>query len=577
MKISTYITCFLALTFPLTTNLRADSNRADYVIIGIGTAGAVVAKKLSDNNRNSVIALHNGKNLSRDPLIRYSKNALFTVISAALQAPLPDAFAFNSAPFQSSLANVLNFVPPDAGLLYETGLTVPQVNADDRQMLWALALPLGGASSINAGAWCRGTNEVYSQWEAIAGPLWSVSRILSTFKSIEKFKGPTTNLFARGYQGLLNVRTKPVSVMSAKFNRATIEATGFPTVIDYNDPNTPIGPSFYIQLAQKGDGGKFRVSSAKSFLNRAVITPKGKGMGKRRLRVLFESTALRTIWEGNKAVGVEYLQDGVVKQVFANKGVIVTAGLFSSAFLMHSGVGNATVLTSLGIPVKFNNPSVGQGLADQPHIVCLFATNPDDSRLVYKNSLFSQISWLPAPGGDPTSRQIRFAVVNGIPGFTPVLVDLVQPQSRGSITIASADPLIPPVIDLGELSNPADLTLYQQAFQTYVKNINIALHNIDPTYELLFPDPAILDDLPALTEFIKEEIEGNQHWQSHCKMAAFDDGGVVDSTGRVYGVQHLFVADNSINPVGMDGSPMATGYLVGANIAQIILDEQQVP
>lgn len=120
--------------------LSAKSCSADYVIVGVGTSGPVVAKMLTDDKETSVIALHNGENLSKDPVIKFSENAVLTVLDFVIGPPF-----------------------------YENGLTVPQIGADNREVLWAFALPAGGASSINAGAYCRGTKELYSHWEAIAG------------------------------------------------------------------------------------------------------------------------------------------------------------------------------------------------------------------------------------------------------------------------------------------------------------------------------------------------------------------------------------------------------------------------
>jgi choline dehydrogenase-like flavoprotein len=517
--------------------------RADYVIVGIGTAGAVLAKELTDDRKTSVIALHIGENLTEDPEIKYSRNALATVTSALLGSPF-----------------------------YETGYTVPQPYADNQELFWAMALPEGGASSINAGAWCRGTNQLYSQWEAIAGPEWSVNRILGIYKALEHYHGKTTDPAARGYHGPISVRQPPVPTeVSRKFTQAIINGTGFPFVLDYNDPNTPIGVSPQVQYTQKGPNGFLRVSSATAFLNKRVMTPAGRGVGGRKLRVLFESTALRTIWEGNKAVGVEFLRKGEIRQVFANKGVIVCAGLKSSSFLLHSGVGSEPLLESLGIPVVFANPNVGQGLADQPHIILVFSINPDDIPLVNTNDLFAQIAWLPTPGGNPISRELRFTTANPvIPGITIALLDLCQTKSRGSIIIDSPNPLDPPVIDLGELSNPEDVLVFQLGLQIYLKEINLALQAIDPEYQLIYPDPAILDDPNLVTAFIRSDAESNQHFQSHCRMAPLLQGGVVDSTGHVYGVQNLIVADDSVVPLCMDGSPMASAYLIAANIARLL-------
>ena len=200
------------------------------------------------------------------------------------------------------------------------------------------------------------------------------------------------------------------------------------------------------------------------------------------------------------------------------KGVIVCAGLGSSPFLLQSGVGPSSVLTPLGIPVVFDNPNVGAGLADQPHVIMLFSSNPNDSNSD-GNSPFSQIAWLPDPSGVLPGRQLRFTTVDAIPGVTAALLDLCQPLSRGTVSIDSANPLAPPVIDFGILSNPSDLDLLIAGFQIYIQNINAALQAIDPSYQLIFPDPSIISNTPLLTAFIQSSIESNMHFQSHCLMA----------------------------------------------------------
>lgn len=520
---------------------KRKSSRADYVIVGVGTAGAVLAKKLSDDKVTSVIAIHNDKNLTQDPEIKFTKFVPTTVGSILFNSPF-----------------------------YETGETVPQPNADNRQILWGIGLPLGGASSINAGAYCRGTNQVYSQWEAVAGPEWSVSRIASIYKKLEHYHGKTNNPAARGFKGPLSVvQVANPSKVSLKFTQAIETATGLPFVLDYNDPTTPIGVSSQFQYTRSFPNIDLRASSATAFLNKKVMTPSGRGVDGRKLRVLFDSPALRTIWKGNKAIGVEFVKNGKVRKVYANKGVIVCAGLRSSPFLMHSGVGPKSLLESLDIPVVFDNPNVGNGLVDQPSVVTVFSANPEDAA-IFSNDIFSQISWLPAPGGVQTTREFRIATANPVPGIVLLLVDLLQPRSRGSVTINSSNPLDSPVIDLGDFTNSTDLVLYQQAFQTYVKAINSTIHKMDPLYEMILPDPAVLDDINQLTAFIKGQVSCNQSFQSHCRMAPLDQGGVVDSTGHVYGVRNLIVADDSIVPVPMDGSTMASAYLIAANIARML-------
>lgn len=527
----------------LQAHCRDKIHCADYVIVGVGTAGAVLAKKLSDDKKTSVIAIHNGKNLTQDPDIKFSKNAFTTVLSAVVGSSF-----------------------------YETGLTIPQFNVDDRKLLWAEGVPEGGDSSINAGAWARGTNEVYAKWEAVAGPEWSVKQIEKIYKKLENYHGKTSNPTARGFHGPLDIRQVPSNKVGDTFTQAVIAATGFPFILDYNDPDTPIGSSNQMQNTQKGRNGRLRVSSATAFLNKKVMTPKGRGVNGRKLRVFFESMALRTIWEGNRAIGVEYLSsNGEHKKVYAKKGVIVCGGLRSSTFLLQSGIGARYLLESLDIPVVFDNPNVGENLTDQTLVPLLFSTNPHDFPERNLNSIFSQISWLPAPGGNPTVRKVRLTSLNLVPGISAAVFDLIQPKSRGNITINSSDPTSPPVINLGIFSDPADLELYIQSFKVYIKAIDNELKVIDPFYGLIFPDPAIIDDTDLLTAFIKEVVMSNQCFQSHCLMAPLDQGGVVDSTGHVYGVDNLIVADDSIVPVAMDGTPMATAYLIAANIARMLI------
>lgn len=523
-----------------------DNLNADYVIVGVGNAGALMANFLSSDLKTSVIALHSGQNLTEDPLIKFSRGATITV---------PASLFPNS--------------------LYQNGPTVPQVAADDRELTWAVALPEGGATSVNAGAWSRETNQFNAQWEAIAGPNWSPMMLTTLYKQLEDYHGATTNPSARGYNGPIDIRQVPlanVSAVSQKFTQAIINGTGFPFVLDYNDPDTPIGASSQMQYTQIGANGELRESSAVAFLNNAVMTPDGIGINGRRLKVIFKSYALRTMWSGTRAVGVEFLKDGVTQRTMASKGVIVCAGLKSSQFLMHSGIGPSSVLTSLGIPVKFDNPNVGSGLVDQASVHILFLTNPDDTQVpAVDPGLFTQIAYFPDPTGDQSIRQLRLATVNPIPGLTMGVFDLVEPKSRGTITITSNDPLQPPQVDPGYLTDSDDLNLLVRGFKVYIKNINNALQIIDPTYQLILPNPSILNDENAIIDYIKKNVHQNLSYQSHCRMAPLNQGGVVDSTGRVYGVQNVFVADDAVVPFCMDGAPMASAYAVAANIANMLM------
>lgn len=554
-------------------------NNPDYVIIGAGTAGSVLARKLSDNHKASVTVLHNGPNLNSNSLITQAANSIISVLYGVTGATL-----------------------------YASGLTTPQPDADNRNLLWIYALPFGGASAVNAAGYARGTNQVYSQWESINGPNWSTTRILNTFRELENYSGLTITPGARGDSGLLPVWQVPtLTRMAVSVFLPALQSAlpNIPTVVDYNDPSVSNCIDSRVQYTQTGASGALRASSAMSFLNNTVIDNNGIGVNGRRLNVVFNATADKIIWSGNQAVGVSYYENGVVKNIYANKGVIVTAGVKSSAFLMRSGVGSASLLQSLNIPVIYNNPNVGQGLKDQYRLLFIYQTNPADSAslplisipssillalaqtnvgqqlLFYignlvaaQNSMFFQSAWLPFVGGSASdARLFRFTAINPIPGYAIVMLDLIQPESSGSIVINSTNPFVEPVMDMGVLTNPTDLDNYANGVKIYIKNITAELALIDPQYQMVYPNPAILTDDVAVKAFIASDIGTDMHFQSHCKMAPLNQGGVVDSTGHVYGVQKLIVADNSIAPVGMDGAPMASAYMIADNIANIMLGQ----
>lgn len=508
--------------------------KADYVIVGMGTAGSVMAKELTEDGCTSVIGLQNGEDLTGEPVIKFSRFALFTVLDGLIGPPF-----------------------------YINGTSTPQRNADGRELLWVLAHPEGGASSVNVGVWCRGTNQVYAEWEKLNGPEWSVERIIETYKKLENYYGNTLNPDARGYEGPVDIRQVPnPNVVSSKFTNAITEALGTPYVVDYNDPKTPIGASTQVQYTQKGCNGYLRVSSA------TVLKETRK---KRNLEIKFNSTALRIIWRGKKAVGVEYLQKGELKTVYAKKGVICCAGLYSSPFLMHSGIGPKGMLEDLGIEVKYNNPNVGRNLIDQWMVTMIFATNPKDTSLKNNNSVYTQLSHFSQPNVKNAKRAFRLDIINPIPGLAIGLFDLLHPKSRGKITIDSPSPLDPPVIDFEVFSNDEDMNLYIQGFRQYIAKINETLRKQDPRYALLLPDSDTINDTEALKEYIRANVRSNQSFQSHCQMAPRSKGGVVNSRGRVYGTDNLYVADDSIVPLnGMDGTTMATAYLVAANIARML-------
>ena len=223
MKYKNGIVCGWCFLFGFANFSLTAKETADYIVIGVGTAGATISKLLSDDPNTSVLAIHNGKNLNSDPDIALSRNGIFAVISTLTGADFS-----------------------------QVGLTTPQPSVNNRELPWAIAVPEGGASSINAGAWAGGSNELYSQWEPIAGPEWSTTQINSIYVALENYHGETQDPAARGFNGPVDVRQIPATAFATKFTQAEIAATGVSLVIDYNDPNATIGISPQMQVTQSG-------------------------------------------------------------------------------------------------------------------------------------------------------------------------------------------------------------------------------------------------------------------------------------------------------------------------------------
>ncbi len=527
-----------------------DAFTADYVIIGSGPAGAPIAKLLTDSKKHSAILLEAGENHSDNPLIKYTND-------------LPEVVFNRTAEF-----------------FLETS-TIAQKNLDNRQFDWTSGRVLGGASSINGTFWVRGTDQLFSKWQQFGGKKWSLSRINRIFKYIENYHGETPNPEFRGYHGPVSVRQPQATVPSGvKFAEAIQEALGFPILQDYNDPLTPLGTDPRVQWTQRGPNGKYRVSSATSFLHKGVVTKKGRGVKGRKLQVLTKSTALRIIWDGNKAIGVHALRNGKEIKVFARKKVIVSSGINSSQFLQVSGIGPKSELKRLDIPVVFDNPNVGLGVQDNLGVVTLWSINPNDPVNPPGDpaDIASFLSFLPDPSGqNPTERSIQLVSRVVAPGALTVGVILCNEKSTGKVGLFSSDPLHVAKVDLGIFTNPYDIETYKLAFRNYILPIATQIASIDPTYQLLVPDETIINDDDLLTEFLTNavDIPSTVHnYTTHCKMAPFEEGGVVDGRGRVYGVKNLVVADCSIAPTTTDGACQAMGYMIGVNIALQILEEE---
>lgn len=514
----------------------------DYIVVGTGPAGAVIVKILSDHKQNSVLVLEAGENNDKDKPIRDST-------------------------FAPELEE--QFFPQ----YFWQGEGVPQGGVDDRSFEWTSGRLLGGGSSINGEQYVRPTPAVFREWEKLLGPLWSPRRATRRFKRLEKYNGETDNPRARGYHGRIDIRQAPVhpTSMAEKLTAAIEQATGFPEILDYNDPQTPLGPFTRWQLYQDPNGR--RENSSKAFLSPDIMTPSGRGVNGRKLRMFFKSTALRVLFDNNRATGVEFLKEGKRTRAYAQKKVIISGGINSAQLLMLSGIGPAALLKKAGIPVIFDNSNVGRRLKNHTLNTAVFTTNPNDNALPANdpNALYTGGAFLPDPMEvNGNRRAVQLIGIGSDSNLTLALLYL-RPKSRGSIKIQNNDPLKIVLGDEGFLANPDDMEAVKSIYRIYVKNIAAELASIDPAYRLISPTADIMDDDSKLEEFIRENFDHNHHQQGSLRMATLDKGGVVDRRGNVHGVKDLIVADASIIPFTVDGNVSAPAFLIGYTVARQLL------
>lgn len=525
-------------------NSKHSNKIFDYIVVGTGPAGAVIAKTLTDDKKTSVLVLEAGENDDRDKPIRDSRFA-----------PVLEEQFFAEYFWQ--------------------GEGVPQPEVDDRTFEWTTGRLSGGGSSINGEQYVRPTPAVLKEWERLLGNLWSPERANRSFKQLENFHGETSNPEFHGFNGRIDIRQAPknLPMITKKLVSAIEQATGYKQILDYNNPKTPIGPFTQWQLFQKINGE--RESSSTAFLSSDIMTPGGYGVNGRKLRVVYKSTGLRILFKEKTAIGIEYLQEGKKVQAFARKKVIISAGINSAQLLMLSGIGPSNDLHQAGIPVIFNNPNVGKHLTNHTLNTATFSVNPKDIPQLQNDpfALYTGGAFLPNPLNSSINHRRGVQLIGIVAEESlNIAILFLQPKSRGTIKIQNNDPLKIVLADEGFLENEYDLEAIKAIYRVYIKGIAEKLSKIDPNYQLVNPTLKTIENDDELESFIKENFDHNHHQQSSLRMAPINKGGVVDRYGNVHGVNNLMVADAQIIPFTVDGNTSASAYLIGYTIAKRLMD-----
>jgi choline dehydrogenase len=529
---------------------EASVREFDYIVVGAGSAGAVVANRLSADPKNRVLVLEAGR-------------------ASYHWSPIPVGFA----------KMVRN---PAVNWLYSGE---PEESTNGRRLPVPRGKMLGGSSSINGLVFVRGQARDYDTWAQMGNRGWSHEDVLPFFKSIESYEGDGDDAF-RGRSGPLRV-TDPdeTGPLYDHIIRAAGEV-GIPHNRDYN------GASQHgISMSQATIAGGRRMSTAHSFLDPVKSRPN--------LVIQTEAHTESLVLDGSRCIGVRYSVNGVTQEARAHREVVISTGTINSPQLLElSGIGQPDRLKDLGIEVKHALPGVGENLRD--HYAPRTRWQIDAPGVTYNDK---------GRGLGLVWQALRYAFTRkgllGIPaaplrafvksrdgledpdvllGWVPLLYDAnykiskqsgvtcyahaMRPESTGSIHLTSSDPKAPPAIRFNFLSTQLDIDVSIAAVRIARAVMTAPAMKPLMVSEILPGEQLSTDD--EILGWIKEYGETTYHPVGTCKMGS-DPMAVVDNELRVHGIAGLRVADASIMPTQISGNTNAPSIMIGEKVAHMVL------
>lgn len=516
----------------------------DYVVVGAGSAGCVVANRLTENPDVNVLLLEAGGS------------------DRSLRVTMPSAFTY-----------AMDHTSFDWGLVAEE-----EPCLDHRVIHHPRGRVLGGSSSINAMGFTRGHPEDFERWAGNELPAWSYAHCLPYFKRLEAFSGGASAF--RGGEGPLNVMAPSIAhPLNRTFVKACVQA-GYTASADTNAYQTEgIGP-----CDQTVHGGR-RMNTSRAYL-RPISERKN-------LTVLTNCFTTRVVFAGRRATGVEFQRSGQLHIATAEKEVILSAGSINSPrLLMLSGVGGADGLRELNIDVIADRPGVGTNLQDHIDVqVKTTCTQPisDTPCLLPHNKVLIGLQWLLFKTGPGATN--HFEVGGYIRSrddlkqpdlmlfFIPMLVKndgsrlrerhgyqstavVCRPKSRGYVKLRSGDPADPPRIFCNYLSEPDDLNLLKDGVER-MRDV-FAQTAFDP-----YRGTEIKPGTQDVEAYIRETAKSTHHLSCTCPMGN-DEHSVVDGGGRVHETEGLRVVDASVMPTIASAALNATVIMIAEKMADSI-------
>jgi choline dehydrogenase len=531
----------------------SDISEFDYVIVGAGSAGCVLANRLSADGKNSVLLLEAGP---RDT-------------NLWIHVPLGYGKLFKE--------KTVNW-------MYQTE---PEPELGGRQVFQPRGKVLGGSSSINGLLYVRGQHEDYDRWRQRGNSGWGYDDVLPYFKKAENQQRGGDKYHGVGGPLPVSNLGHP-DPLSAAFIDAAAE-TGLPVNPDFNGA-TQEGAGFFQTTTRSGR----RASTAVAYLRPA--------RGRSNLRVETSALAQRILFEGRRARAVEYRQGGALKTASARKEILVSGGAYNSPQLLQlSGVGPAELLKQYGIDVVLDAPGVGNDLQDhlQVRIVmrcaqritlndilnnpvrriaagaryAAFRTGPLTIAAGTSGAFFKTNPRLASPDVQihflPFSTDKMGEKLHSFSGFSASVCQL-RPESRGSLRIKSADPAVPPAIRINYLATETDRTAFVEGIKM-LRRI-LAAPALKPfVVDEVDPGPKIASDEEILS-FCRQRGTTVYHPTSTCRMGN-DPLAVVDQRLRVRGIEGLRVVDASIMPDLMSGNTNAPTIMIAEKASDMILED----
>lgn len=533
----------------------ADARQFDYVIVGGGSAGLVLANRLSASPANTVCVIEAGK---------------------------PDKNPFIHIPL--GLAAIVRFKSLDWG--YNT---VAQAQLNNRQLYWPRGRVLGGSSSINAMCYIRGASENYDEWEKLGAKDWNAKSALPAFlKSEDNTRGPS-DFHATGGPLAVSDNLDP-HILSRAFVEAGTQLQ-LPHNPDFNGVSQ-FGLGLYQTTTHQGR----RASTAAAFLRPVQDRPN--------LSCITGAKVSRIQLDGKRASGIEAIINGVTETITARREVLLCGGAINSPqLLMLSGIGPAAHLADHGISLVSDLPGVGSNLQDHLDVIVQVAGSTSDSHGFGPRATWRSLLGIPRylrTGRGPLASTlaeaggfVRSSHASTLPDiqfhFLPARIEdhgrktvfgygyslhacNLYPDSRGTIRLKSSDPGDHPLIDPNYLASERDLDVLVDAL-TWSRRILNAPAFAPYRKTELEPGSGITsrDDLIA---FIRRKAESVYHPVGTCRMgAANDDLSVVTPDLKVRGVERLRVVDASVMPRLIGGNTNAPVIMIAERAAQMVLTE----